>query len=130
MRSNELSVELRDRIVLRHRSGEGYQNISAALEVPKNILASILKWKKFGTTNTLPRAGRLAKLSIRGRRVLVREVTKNQKVTMTELQSSAMEMGESSRITNISSALHQTGLYGSGNSSVKGTPALRLQTGT
>ena len=30
MRSKELSVELRDRIVSRHRSGEGYQNISAA----------------------------------------------------------------------------------------------------
>ena len=29
MRLKELSVEVRDRIVLRHRSGEGYQNISA-----------------------------------------------------------------------------------------------------
>ena len=50
-------VDLRDRIVSRHRSGEGYQNISAALKVPKNTVASIiLKWKKFGTTKTLPRA--------------------------------------------------------------------------
>ncbi|XP_071246263.1 zinc finger and BTB domain-containing protein 17-like [Salvelinus alpinus] len=62
MRSKELSVELRDRIVLRHRSGEGYQRIAAALKVPKNTVASIiLKWKKFGTTKTLPRAGRPAK---------------------------------------------------------------------
>uniref|UniRef100_A0A4W5KL89 C2H2-type domain-containing protein n=1 Tax=Hucho hucho TaxID=62062 RepID=A0A4W5KL89_9TELE len=67
MRSKELSVELRDRIVSRHRSGEGYQKISAALKVPKNTVASIiLKWKKFGTTKTLPRAGRPAKLSNRG----------------------------------------------------------------
>uniref|UniRef100_A0A674AB71 Zinc finger protein 250-like n=1 Tax=Salmo trutta TaxID=8032 RepID=A0A674AB71_SALTR len=67
MRSKELSVELRDRIVSRHRSGEGYQKISAALNVPKNTVASIiLKWKKFGTTKTLPRAGRPAKLSNRG----------------------------------------------------------------
>ena len=59
MRSKELSVELRDRIVSRHRSGEWYQNISAALKVPKNlVLSNILKWKKFGTTETLPRAGR------------------------------------------------------------------------
>ena len=58
MRSKELSVDIRDRIVSRHRSGEAYQNISAALKVPKNTMASIiLKWKKFGTTNTLPRAG-------------------------------------------------------------------------
>ena len=54
----ELSVELRERIVSRHRSGERYQNISAALKVPKNTVASIiLKWKTVGTTKTLPRAG-------------------------------------------------------------------------
>jgi hypothetical protein len=67
MSLKELFVELRDRIVSRHRSGEGYQNISAALKVPKNTLAPIiLKWEKFGTTKTLPRAGHLAKLSIQG----------------------------------------------------------------
>jgi hypothetical protein len=50
MRSKELSVKLRDRIVSRHRSGEGYQKMSAALKVPQNTVASvILKWKKFGT---------------------------------------------------------------------------------
>ena len=42
MRSKELTVELCVRIVPRHRSGEGYQNISAALKVPKNTLASII----------------------------------------------------------------------------------------
>uniref|UniRef100_A0AAZ3NT00 Sleeping Beauty transposase HTH domain-containing protein n=1 Tax=Oncorhynchus tshawytscha TaxID=74940 RepID=A0AAZ3NT00_ONCTS len=86
-RSKELSVELRDRIVSRRRSGEGYQKMSAALKVPKNTVASIiLKWKKFGTTKTLPRAGHLAKWSNMGRRALVREVTKNLMVTLTELQ--------------------------------------------
>ena len=83
--SNEvkgMSVELRGRIVSRHRSGEEYQKMSAALNVPKNILASIiLKWKKFGTTKTIPRAGRPAKRSNRGRRALVGEVTNNHMVT-------------------------------------------------
>jgi transposase len=51
------------------------------------------RWKKFGTTNILPRAGRPAKLSNRGRRALVREVTKNLMVTLTELQSSSVEIG-------------------------------------
>jgi hypothetical protein len=47
-----LSVELQDRIVSRHKSGEGYQNISAALKVAKDTVASIiLKWKTFETTN-------------------------------------------------------------------------------
>jgi hypothetical protein len=82
MRSKELSIELRDRIVSRHRSGKGYQIMSAALKVPKNTVAFIiLKWKKFGTTKTLPSAGLLAKLSNRGRMALVREVTNNLMVT-------------------------------------------------
>ena len=45
----------------------------------------ILKWKKFGTTKTLPRAGHPAKVSNQGKRALFREVTKNPMVTLTEL---------------------------------------------
>ena len=86
------------------------KNIYAALKVSKNTVVSIiLKWKNFGTTKTRPRAGRPAKLSNRGRRVFVREVTM---VTLIELQSSSVEMGEPSRRTTISAALHQSGLYG------------------
>ncbi len=98
MRSKELPEELRDRIVARHRSGQGYKNISAALKVPKSTVASIiLKWKTFGMTRTLPRTGRPAKLSYRGRRALVREVKKNPKITVAELQRCIREMGESCR---------------------------------
>jgi hypothetical protein len=42
----------------------------------------------------------------------VREVTKKPMITLTELQSSSVEMGESSRRTTISAALHQSGIYG------------------
>ena len=86
MRSKEFSVELQDRIVSRHRSGEGYQNISAALKVSNNTVASIiLKLKKLKPTKTLPRAGRPARRSNRGRRALGREGSKNRMVTLTEL---------------------------------------------
>ena len=82
MRLKALSVELRDKKVSRNR----VQTISATLKVPKTTVASIIiKWKKFGTTKTLPRAGRTAKLSNRRRRALVTEVTKNLMVTLTEL---------------------------------------------
>ncbi len=113
MRSKELPEELRDRIVARHRSGQGYKKNSAALKVPKSTVASIiLKWKTFGTTRTLPRAGRPAKLSYRGRRALVREVKKNPKITVAELQRCIREMEESCRKSTITAALHQSGLYG------------------
>ena len=62
----------------------------------------ILKWKKFGTTNTPSRAGHQALLSNWGRRAWVREVTKNPMVTLTELQSPSVEMEEPSRRTTIS----------------------------
>ena len=58
--------------------------MSAALKIPKNTVTSIiLKWKKFGTTKTLLRAGRQTEQS--GERALVREVTKKSIVTLTEL---------------------------------------------
>ncbi|KAG2468920.1 TCB1 transposase, partial [Polypterus senegalus] len=113
MKSKELSIDLRDRIVSRHKSGKGYRKISAALKVPMSTVASIIhKWKKFETTRTLPRAGRPSKLSDRGRRALVRETTKNPMVTLSELQRSSVERGEPSRRTTISAAIHQSDLYG------------------
>ncbi len=112
MRSKELPEELRDRIVARHRSGQGYKTNSAPLKVPKSTVASIiLKWKTFGTTRTLPRAGHPAKLSYWGRRALVREV-KYPKITVAELQRCIREMGESCRKSTSTAALHQSGLYG------------------
>uniref|UniRef100_A0A9J8CBP5 Transposase Tc1-like domain-containing protein n=1 Tax=Cyprinus carpio carpio TaxID=630221 RepID=A0A9J8CBP5_CYPCA len=59
-----------------------------------------------------PSAGRPAKLSYRGRSALVREVKKNPKITVAELQRCSREMGESCRKSTITAALHQSGLYG------------------
>ena len=87
----------------RHRSGEGHQNISEALKAPKNTVASIIiKWKKFGTTKTLPRAGHPVKL----RRALV----KNLMFTLAELQSSSVEMVVLLEGSPISAALYQSRL--------------------
>ena len=100
MRAKEMAVQLKERIVSRHRSGERYQRLSAALKVPTNTVASIiLKWKKVYSTKT-PRAGRPAKLNNRVRRTLVREVSMKLMVTLTELQSFSLEMGEPSRKDN------------------------------
>jgi hypothetical protein len=63
----------------------------------------ILKWWFQSTSKTLL----LAKLSNR-ERALVREVTKNPMVTLTEFQSSSLKMAEPSIRTTISAALHQS----------------------
>ncbi|XP_078288027.1 uncharacterized protein LOC144612325 [Rhinoraja longicauda] len=122
MKSKQLSVDLRDRVVSRHRSGEGYKTVSARFQVPRSpVAAVILKWKKLGTTRTLHRVGRPAKLSNWGRMALVMQVTKNPMVTLKELQSSSVKMGETSRRTTISAAFHQPGLCGR---VVRGLPLL------
>jgi hypothetical protein len=52
---------------------------------------------------------RLAKM---GRKALIREVAMNPMVNLKELQISYVEMGEPSRRTTNSVALHPLGLYG------------------
>ncbi len=112
MRSKELPEELRDRIVARHRSGQGYKNISAALKVPKSTVASIiLKWKTFGTTKPFLELAVGPNWAIGGEEPWW-EVKKNPKITVAELQRCIREMGESCRKSTITAALHQSGLYG------------------
>ena len=53
---------------------------------------SFLNGRSLEPSKTLLGTGHPAKLSNRGRRALVREVTKNLMVTLTELQSSSVEM--------------------------------------
>ena len=104
-------VEFQDKMVRRHGPREGYKTIYRVLKVPKSTVSSIIrKWTKYGTTQTLPRAGHPTKLSNRARRTLVMEVTKNTMTTLTELQSSLAEMVEPARRPIISAALHKSRL--------------------
>ncbi|XP_061539192.1 transposable element Tcb1 transposase isoform X1 [Phycodurus eques] len=107
MKSRELSVELRDKIVSSHRSGEGYRKISAALKVPMSTVGSVIrKWKTFGTTRTLPRSGRPTKPSHQG----TKEDVVNPTVAPSELQGSSADR-EASRKTSISAAIRRSGVY-------------------
>lgn len=101
MRSKKLPAELRDRFILRHRSGEGYEKNSSTLKFLKTTVSSIiLKWKKFSKTRTLPKAFWQIKLG---------EMTKNLWVTLTELQRFYVQMGQSSRRETITAFLHRSG---------------------
>ena len=63
MSIKELSKDLRDKVFERHRSGDGYKNISKALSIPWSTIKTIIKkWKAYGTIKTLPRSGRPSKL--------------------------------------------------------------------
>ena len=103
---NELPAELRDRIVVRHGSREGYKEILLHRRFPREKWTStILQWKKFVMTKALLRAGWAVRLSDWGGR----EVTKT---PLVELQRSCVETGETFRGPAIAAALHR--LYGRG----------------
>lgn len=104
MKSKEWSVDLWDRFISRHISGEGCKNVAAALRVPMSTVTSIMgKWRKFGTTRTRPRAGQFSKLSDQRTRVLGR---------WPRTRCSFVEGGEPRRRVTISAAIHQSDLYG------------------
>ena len=73
MKTKEHSKQLREKIIEKYKSGDGYKKISNSLDIPPSSVKSIIKkWKEYGTCLNLPRAGRPHKLSDRARRRLVR----------------------------------------------------------
>ncbi|XP_077348675.1 ubiquitin carboxyl-terminal hydrolase 14 isoform X1 [Lithobates pipiens] len=89
----ELPKHQRDLIVKRYQAGEGYKRISKALDIPWNTVKTIvIKWRKYGTTVTLPRTGRPPKIDEKTRRKLVREAAKRPTATLKEPQEYLMEL--------------------------------------
>ena len=96
-----------------HRSGDGYKNISKALNILwSTIKTIIMKWKEYGTTKILPLSGRPSKLDDQARRRLIREATKRPKATLKELHAFMAKTGHCVHLTTILQALHKSGLYG------------------
>ena len=113
MSTKELSKNIQDIVVERHRSGDGYKNISKALNIPwSTVKTFIKKWKAYGTTTTLPRSDRTSKLDDQARRRLVRESIKRPMATLKELQAFMVKTGHCVHVTTISQTLHKSGLYG------------------
>jgi transposase len=71
-KTNELSKQVRDKVVEKHRTGFGYKEIRN-FEHPRSTIKSIIKkWKEYVTTTNLPREGRPPKLTDQARRSLIR----------------------------------------------------------
>ncbi|NP_001140081.1 high mobility group protein B1 [Salmo salar] len=113
MRRKELSEEFRDKVVDRHRLGEGYKKISHTLSIPLGTVRSIIKkWKVYGTTETLPRSGRPSKISSWAKRILALELTMRPTASLKELQSSMAEMGENVHESTIARSFANCSRYG------------------
>ena len=111
MSTKELSKDHLDKVVKRHRSGDGYKNISKALNIPWSRVKTIVKkWKAYGTTKTLPRSGCPSKLDDHVRK-LMKVATKRLMATLKELHAFMAKTGHCEHVT-ISQAFHKSGLYG------------------
>ncbi|KAI5099810.1 gastrula zinc finger protein XlCGF28.1-like [Silurus meridionalis] len=95
----ELDHELRDKIVARHRSGEGYKNRCCTEDSQKHT----------GLHNS-----QTAKLGNQGIMALIKEVTKNSMVILTMVIQwrFRVEIGQSSRRSTIPAAIYRSGLNG------------------
>ena len=113
MSTTELSKDLWDKVVERHRSWDGYKNISKALSIPWSTVKTIIKkWKVYGTTKTLARSGYHSKLDNQARRRLIREATKRPIATLKEVHAFMAQTGHCVHVTTISQPFHKSGLYG------------------
>ena len=113
MESSLVFTRKSDKVVEKHRSGEGYKKILMSLIIPLSTVKSIIKkWKTYHTTQTLPRSGRPSKLSSRASRKLVWDVTVNPAMILKDLQGSMSEMGISVHQSTISPSLQKADLHG------------------
>uniref|UniRef100_A0AAY5L6C3 Transposase Tc1-like domain-containing protein n=1 Tax=Esox lucius TaxID=8010 RepID=A0AAY5L6C3_ESOLU len=102
----------RNLIAERYQSGEEYKIISKALDIPWNTVKTvIIKWRKYGTTETLPRAGHPSKIDEKTRRKLVREASKSPTAILKELQEFLASTDCVLHVTTISRILHMNGPF-------------------
>ena len=89
LKTKELSKEVVHKVLEKHCSREGYENISKSLIILLRVVKSIIKqWKMHHTTQTLPRSGHPTKLSSSASRKLVQAVTASPIMTLKDLQGS------------------------------------------
>ena len=69
-KTQELSKQVRDKVVEKFRSGLGYKKFKKTHRAPLNPLFK--KWKEYVTITNLPREGRPPKLTDQARRALIR----------------------------------------------------------
>uniref|UniRef100_A0A3B4UQV3 Sleeping Beauty transposase HTH domain-containing protein n=1 Tax=Seriola dumerili TaxID=41447 RepID=A0A3B4UQV3_SERDU len=82
-----------------HKAGEGYKNISKRLGIPAPTVKTIIQiWKKYGHTKTLPRSGRLRKITERAARKLSQELRTNPKQTAGDLKNAHTSRHKAARL--------------------------------
>ena len=110
-KTNELSKDIRNKIVDLHKTGMGYKKISKQLgEKFTTVGAIIRKWKKHKVTDNLPRSGAPPKILPRGISMMMRKVRDQPSTTQEELVNDLKAVGTTVMKRTISNILHREGL--------------------
>ena len=102
---------MRDRIIERHKGGQGYQKISKDMNLALSTVGNIIrKCKKYGEgTASLPRNGRPRKINERTSRLISRNMQMNAFITRSEIKTDLEDAGINVSKDTISRDLYRTG---------------------
>lgn len=114
MKTSEIPVSVRDRVIFLRKRGESYRKIGKTLNLHfATVQCIIKKYEKTGSTENQSRSGRPMALSIRDRRNIVKQAIKNPFVSARTL-SNDIETASGKTVCpqTIRNILHSAGIYG------------------
>lgn len=112
-KTKEISLDLRKRIIDAHKAGEGYTKLSKRFKVSRTGVRGIIqRYKDSHTLQNKPGRGRKRKISERLERQLVRNMSRDPRLTVKTLVNDLATRGIIVSQKTISRALHRNGLRG------------------
>ncbi len=113
VKTKELSLDLRKRIVAQRDLGKGYKAISKSLQVPVGTVRNVLKkFKEHHTVANRKGRGRKPKISPKLEHKLLRDVQQNLRVTMKDILGNLKEAGSVVSWSTVQRCLHRNNLRG------------------
>lgn len=113
VKTKELSIDLRKKIIDLHKSRNSYGDIARRLVIPRSTVQSVVKkFRQYGTTENLPGRGAKPKMSQKTLRKVCREATMNPRIILTDVKEMLKMQGTSVSVRTIQRQLQKSGLPG------------------
>lgn len=113
VKTKELSEDIRNAIICKHKTSKGYKAISKDLGIPVSTVRNVIKkFSRQGTVKNLPGRGGKRKIDDRSLRRLVRMVEKTPRLTSKDLKTNLEQSGVIVSTSTIRRTLNRVGLYG------------------
>ena len=111
-KTKELFRDMWDRIIERHKGGQGYWKISKEMNLALSTVGNIIRKYKYGdSTANLPRNGRPRKINETTSRWISRNVQINHFITRSEIKTDLEGAGSNVSKDTICRALYRTGFH-------------------